>query len=56
MSLSQVSHRFMRNANFNSSINNRMANRNKPLENTLRVLIDPSTKRELYLIGSTHSS
>lgn len=33
-----------------------MANRHKPLENTLRILKDPSTDRCLYLIGSTHGS
>lgn len=56
MSASQVAHRFVRNANFNSSLSQRMANRSSPLSNTMVHLTDPSSGREVFLIGSTHAS
>jgi hypothetical protein len=51
-----VAHRFMRNPNYWSSPLNRVANRSKPLENTLTKLEDPATGKTLYLIGTTNSS
>jgi hypothetical protein len=52
----KVFHRFLRQPNINSSITNRIGNRFDPLNNTLKVLKDPETNRELYLIGTTNSS
>lgn len=51
-----VVHRFLRNPNYWSSPYNRVANRAKPLENTLTKLEEPSSGRTLYLIGTTNSS
>jgi ribulose 1,5-bisphosphate carboxylase large subunit-like protein len=52
----KVVHRFLRQPNINSSIYNRISNRYDPFNNTLTVLKDPKTNRELYLIGTTNSS
>jgi ribulose 1,5-bisphosphate carboxylase large subunit-like protein len=52
----KVIHRFLRQPNINSSIYNRISNRYDPFNNTLTVLKDPKTNRELYLIGTTNSS
>jgi hypothetical protein len=52
----KVIHRFLRQPNIPSSIYNRVANRYDPFANTLTVLKDPQTNRELYLIGTTNSS
>lgn len=54
--MSAVAHRFVRNANFNSSVTQRMANRSKPLTNTMVHLKDPATGKEVFLVGSTHAS
>lgn len=35
---------------------NRVVNRYRPEENTMKVLKDPKSDRELYLIGTTNSS
>ena len=51
-----LAHRFVRNANQATSAANRMNNRNKPLENTYRLLTDPKSGKEVHLIGSTHAS
>lgn len=56
MSGTKVIHRFIRNANIDSSIHNRIANRFSPFTNTLVNLEDPSTQRKLTLIGTTNSS
>lgn len=52
----KVIHRFLRQPNINSSIYNRIGNRYDPFNNTLTVLKDPETNREVYLIGTTNSS
>lgn len=52
----KVIHRFVRNANIESSIYNRVANRFSPFENTQLTLTDPATQRTLTLIGTTNSS
>ena len=51
-----VTHRFLRNPNYWSNVSSRVANRSKPLENTLTKLEDPASGRTLYLIGTTNSS
>jgi ribulose 1,5-bisphosphate carboxylase large subunit-like protein len=53
---SKVIHRFLRQPNINSDIYNRVANRYNPFKNTMTVLKDPESNRELYLIGTTNSS
>ncbi len=52
----KVIHRFLRQPNINSNIHNRISNRHDPFANTLIVLKDPKTNRQLYLIGTTNSS
>jgi hypothetical protein len=52
----KVIHRFIRNANIDSNIHNRVANRFAPFTNTLVSLEDPATQRKLTLIGTTNSS
>ncbi len=52
----KVIHRFIRNANLDSNIHNRVANRFAPFTNTLLTLNDPATQRTLTLIGTTNSS
>ena len=52
----KVVHRFIRNANIDSNVYNRTANRFDPFKNTLTTLTDPSTQRTLTLIGTTNSS
>lgn len=52
----KVVHRFIRSANLDSSIHNRVANRFDPFNNTLVTLNDPATDRTLYLIGTTNAS
>jgi hypothetical protein len=54
--MSRVVHRFVRNQNINSGYYFRPANRHDPFNNTLTVLNDPASGRELYLIGTTNSS
>lgn len=56
MSGTKVVHRFIRNANIESNIYNRVANRHDPFKNTLTVLKDPKHDRTLTLIGTTNSS
>ena len=56
MSATKVVHRFIRNANIDSNIYNRVANRFNPFKNTLVTLKDPKQDRTLTLIGSTNSS
>lgn len=56
MSGTKVVHRFIRNANIDSNIYNRVANRYNPFTNTLVTLKDPETDRTLTLIGTTNSS
>jgi hypothetical protein len=56
MSSTKVVHRFLRCANINSGIYNRIANRFDPFENTRTILKDPNTGRTLTLIGTTNSS
>lgn len=51
-----LAHRFVRNANKATSAANRMNNRNKPLENTYKLLKDPQSGKEVHLIGTTHAS
>lgn len=51
-----VIHRWIRQPNLHSDINNRVANRANPLKNTLTILEDPNHNRKLYLIGTTNSS
>lgn len=53
---SKVIHRFLRQPNIDSNTFNRVGNRFKPFENTLSVLEDPKTNRQLYLVGTTNSS
>ncbi len=52
----KVVHRFIRSANINSNIYNRVANRYNPIANTQTTLTDPSNGRTLTLIGTTNSS
>jgi hypothetical protein len=52
----KVFHRFLRQPNLPSSIQNRIGNRYDPFNNTLTILKDPASNRELYLIGTTNSS
>jgi hypothetical protein len=52
----KVIHRFLRQPNLSSDIYSRVANRYNPFTNTLTVLKDPESNRELYLIGTTNSS
>ena len=56
MSATKVVHRFIRNANLDSNIYNRVANRFDPFKNTLVTLNDPKNDRTLTLIGTTNSS
>lgn len=56
MSGTKVFHRFIRNANIDSNIHNRVANRFDPFKNTLVTLQDPKNDRTLTLIGTTNSS
>lgn len=56
MSATKVVHRFIRNANIDSNIYNRVANRFDPFKNTLVTLKDPKNDRTLTLIGTTNSS
>ena len=56
MSGTKVVHRFIRNANIDSNIYNRVANRADPFKNTQVTLTDPATQRTLTLIGTTNSS
>lgn len=56
MTSTKVIHRFIRNANLDSNIYNRVANRFDPFKNTLVTLEDPANNRTLTLIGSTNSS
>lgn len=52
----KIIHRFIRNANIDSNIHNRVANRYNPFENTQLTLNDPKFGRTLTLIGTTNSS
>lgn len=54
--MSRVVHRFVRNQNINSGYYFRPSNRHDPFKNTLTVLNDPATGRQLYLVGTTNSS
>lgn len=56
MSSTKVIHRFIRNANIDSNIYNRVANRFAPFTNTQVTLRDPQNDRTLTLIGTTNSS
>lgn len=56
MSATKVVHKFIRNANIDSNIYNRVANRFDPFKNTLVSLRDPQNDRTLTLIGTTNSS
>ena len=56
MSGTKVIHRFIRNANIDSNIHNRVANRFAPFTNTCLTLEDPTNNRTLTLIGTTNSS
>jgi len=49
-------HKFVKAANYPSTLFNRAVNRASCLENTLTVLEDPLNNRKLYLIGTTNSS
>lgn len=52
----KVAHRFIRSANIDSNIHNRVANRFNPIANTQTTLTDPASGRTLTLIGTTNSS
>ena len=54
--MSKVIHRFIRSANLDSNIHNRVANRFDPFKNTQVTLEDPVNNRTLTLIGTTNSS
>jgi len=56
MSKTKVVHKFIRSANIDSNIWNRVANRFDPFNNTLTTLTDPANQRTLTLIGTTNSS
>jgi ABC-type transporter Mla subunit MlaD len=56
MSSTKVIHRFIRSANLDSNVYNRVANRFSPFTNTLVTLTDPATERTLHLIGTTNAS
>lgn len=49
-------HKFVRNANVDSNIYFRVANRFDPFNNTYTLLKDPKRGKTLHLIGTTNSS
>jgi len=54
--MNKVVHRFIRSANIDSNVYNRVANRFDPFKNTQITLEDPANNRTLTLIGTTNSS
>lgn len=52
----KVVHRFLRQPNINSTVYNRIGNRFDPFGNTLSILEDPKSNRQVFLIGTTNSS